>query len=264
MKKSFIYLMFAFLTCSISVMYAQNNQEHETFNSHPLSDGQWDNMILQRQQEWELAGYNGDTQLGILIIPIKSQQYALLASNQLNCTTSSLTTFQYHWIDEFMTENRIKIEDGSEWILDPNNAQILDTWKQEDTLVISPKQQFLWGSAYAYVITNKEKGTSLDANPYDGPIKFGTKTYWVRGISRSESKICLLNGEGDCSKWEISAVDKDLFDTWSHSDTVIVGQNDSYLWWLSTYDYVLINVKRNHYVRAKFISSSCPCKTAAS
>ncbi len=216
---------------------------------------------IKNSEEPELASLiipikKEEPELASLIIPIKGMEYASLVSNELNHTCVNGSTALYHQIDHFPQDNVVQTEDGAEWIFESSNNYILRTWRPGDVVVITPKGKWLWGSNYSYVMTNKQLGSSVDVNLFLGPIAFGSLSTWVVGIDMVNKQIYVLNGDGERSVWEISNVDEYLFKEWEVNDTLIVGENDSWLWWFSSYNNILINVNMNHHVRAKQISSS--------
>ena len=160
-----------------------------------------------------------------------------------------------HWIDHFPSEgNLIELDDHSRWIFDFNDAHIIRYWQPSDQIVISPKENcYLWGSNFDYVLTNQGTGTSVNVNPYLGPVEGGVRTTWIEGIDFNNGRVYLKNGEGVSSVWEISNNDIDLFEDWRPGNALIIGVNNSWLWWFSSFNFIIINVNHNHYVRARMI-----------
>ena len=234
-------------------------EQNVEFDSRPLSAQKKKLMEQSRQEEYQQNEQNiGEetTEVGGLIIPIKTHHLISLASNPFKTTAASYSPQLYHWIDCFIQDNIIKIEDGSEWIFDKTEGYIVRSWRAGDTIVISPKGSWLWGSNYNYVLTNKELGTSVNVKPFLGPIAFGPLTSWVVGIDYNLGHIYLLSGQGERTVWEVSNADIDFFKEWAVNDTVIIGENANWLWWFSSYNSIIINVNMNHYVRARQVSSS--------
>ncbi len=267
MKKVLTAILFAGLTALANAGYADQAHEidvdgHVAVSSRPLSAEKEQQMEDQRIAEYEQNQESTDeqaTELSVLIIPIKTHNLITLASNQINSTAATLSPYHYHWIEDFPQKNVLKIEDGSEWIFDQSEEQRLESWTPGDTIVISPKQQMPWGSNYPYVMSNKTAGTSIDVKLFTGPIAYGTQTSWVIGKDPNLGHIYLINAQGDRTVWEVSATDMSLFQDWKVNDAVIIGENDSYLWWFSAYSNILINVNMNHNVRAKQVSSIPNC-----
>lgn len=180
----------------------------------------------------------------------------LLASNVTHYPEATVSSSFSHSIENFPQDNIIKIEDGSEWIFDKNNSHVIHNWNLHDTVDISPKGSWLWGSNYSYVMTNKNRGTFVDVNLYLKPIPYGSHSAWIVGIDQNNGQVYLLNGEGKHTVWEIPNVDLYLFKDWEINDTLIVGQNDSLVWWFSSYNHILINVDMHHFVRARQVFSN--------
>ncbi len=196
------------------------------------------------------------TTLAGLWIPIKHQNFTMLSSDFMRGTASSYTPAIFHWIEGFPQHNLLKLEDGSEWIFDDADAFVIRSWEPGDTIVLSPKGGMFWGSNFGYILANKSLGSSVSANPYLGPVKFGPNSTWVAGINRTLGQVYLLNGKGDRTVWEVSPSDMYLFKDWAVNDAVIIGENDSWLWWLSSYNSIVFNVNMNHYVRSRQVSST--------
>lgn len=237
-------------------------EENVIVDSRPLSSKKKKLMQQRRQEEAQESEELSDQETvelsaGGLIIPIKTHNLTTLASNYMNATAASYSPYLYHWIDGFPQTNILKLEDGSEWIFDANkDGYIVRSWRPGDTLVIAPMGGWLWGSNYGYVLTNKDLGTSISVNPFLGPIAFGPLTTWIVGIDYNISQVYLLNGQGERTVWEVSNTDQYLFKEWAVNDTIIVGENSSWLWWFSSYNHIMINVNMNHNVRARQVSSS--------
>jgi hypothetical protein len=274
MKKVLTKTLFTGLACLTISGYSldshqedtsSNSQENVNVNSRPLSQEKQQQMQSSRMSESEEASdeaYEYRVELSTLIIPIKDKDFVTLASSQPNQMGSVVNLSLYHWIESFPQDNIIKTEDGAEWIFDKNDNYILRTWRPSDTIVVSPKGRWLWGSNYSYVMVNKDLGSSIDVNLFLGPVAFGNFSTWIVGIDQNNGHIYLLNGMGERTVWEISNVDLYLFKDWEVNDTLIVGQNDSWFWWFSSYNHILINVNMNHFVRARQISGSSVYRNA--
>ena len=260
------------------------NVENVIVDSRPLSQEKRVLMEEQRQSEQQyseeasledgcnvstpIIPTNWENALAVTKIPInyfgdqKEPGLSALIANEMNATAAEFSPYVYHWFDQTTQGNILKLEDGSEWIFDKDKASLVRDWKSGDTIVLAPKGWSLWGSNYAYTIINKEWGESVDANLFLGPLAFGNYTSWVIGIDVNLGQVYLINGEGERSVWEVASQDLYLFEDWTVNDTLFVGQNNSWLWWFSSHNHVLVNVNMNHYVRARLVSSAPNFKTA--
>ncbi len=171
----------------------------------------------------------------------------------MTSTASSYSPHLYHWVDSFPAQNVLKLEDGSEWTFDTEEAYIARSWRAGDTVVLSPKSSWFWSSDFSYILTNKSLGSSIDVNPFLGPVAWGPYTVWVAGIDHTKGHVYLVNGQSERSTWVINSSDMYLFKDWAVNDTILIGDNDSWLWWFSSYNHVLINVNMNHNLRAREI-----------
>lgn len=234
-------------------------EENVVVDSRPLLPQARLQMEQARQSELEQTDeitQEEEIQLGVLIIPIKSQNLIALASNKIQSTAATLSPCHYQSITALPQQSIIKIDDGSEWIFDRSETYVLRNWKVGDKIIITPKQQLILGSHFTYVMTNKDVGDSISVNLFLGPVAFGYRSTWVVGIDQNLGKIYLMNGQGERTVWEVSSSDKDLFKDWKVNDTVIIGENDSWLWCFSSYNSMIINVNMNHYIRAQQVFQS--------
>jgi len=238
-----------------------NLEENVTVDSRPLSPQKKKLMEKKRQDEIdqnEQMLEEESIELSGLVIPIKTQNLIMLASNQYNATDASYSPYLYHWIDHFPQSNSlIKLEDGAEWFFDVNEAHVVRSWRPGDTIVITPKGGWFWSSNYSYVLTNRDLGTSVNVNLSLGPIAFGPNSMWVGGIDLMNGLVHLTNGQGEKTVWEVSSSDMYLFkEEWAVNDTIIVGENDSWLSLWSPYNHIFLNVNMNHYIRVRQMSNS--------
>ncbi len=257
------------------------SEEHVELDSRPLTQEKIDQMVEERVAELkeaqEEAGQTSDSTLGVPVIPIdwnrqssfasmfpaEMGNLALLASDQVkHATTASYSPAIYHFILDWPRDgkgnltNMIRLEDGSEWSFDAANSYVIfglgdRAWRPGDTVVLAPKSNWVWGSDYSYTLSNRTRGSSVDVNPFLGPIKYGQHTFWVTGIDYTNHRVSLINGMGDRLSWAIPQQDWFLFNDWKVDDTVIIAENDNWLWYFSEYDTILINVPMNHFIRAK-------------
>lgn len=249
MFKTIAQTFFASLVIlSITSEATEDRKEHAQVGVVPLSPEALSSLEQQRIQE-SIEEENLDTQLASLIIPIKHQNWATLASAEI--TTASYSPAIYHWIEEFPQENIIGLEDGSEWCFDPSDAQTVEGWKASAPIVISPKARWFWGSNYDYVLTNRDTGESVGTNLVDGPIPFGNHSHWVAVSDWNNGHLHLMNSKGDRTIWEVAPSDAYLIKEWSTNQSLIIGENSSWLWLLSDHNHIIVNVEMNHFIRAR-------------
>lgn len=194
-------------------------------------------------------------------IPIKAQRFALLTSDQMiQATAANYSPHLYHYADGIPYQNVIRLEDGSEWTYSGADADLVRSWRKGDhgdALVLSPKITWIWGSDFSYTLTNRTQNTSIDVNPFKGPVSFGHSSTWVVGLDYYNGRAYIMHnqphGEAIKSTWAISSSDNYLFKDWQINDHVIIAENNNWVWWLSPFNYVIINVNMNHYVRARLL-----------
>lgn len=171
----------------------------------------------------------------------------------VSSVNSAISPYACHWIDCLPEENVIKLEDGSEWSFNPALAFKIRSWRSGDILLLSPKINWIWLSDYSYVLTNKTLNTCVEVNPHLGPLAYGSYSTWIRGMDYKNHRVYLINGQHEATTWAIAEADYDLFNDWKINDHIIIANNDSWTWWFSGFNYVIINVNKNHYVHARQI-----------
>jgi hypothetical protein len=226
---------------------APQEEQHAVLDSRPLSGEKRVEMEKLRTEELEEIQTEENKQASL-----KLQKLSRL--HHQTALGAGYVPFYFHFIADLGAGNIVKLEDGSEWGVDSRDSHVFRNWRINDTVVISPKVTWLWGSNYNYVMTNKTAGSWVNINPFLGPVSMGPYTQWIVGIDYNMGHIYLTNGSGDRSTWIISSKDMYLFRDWQVNDAIIIGDGDgSIAWWLSSYNHILINVEMNHYVHAKLL-----------
>ena len=144
------------------------------------------------------------------------------------------------------TTHCVCLDDDTQWKAE--NLNTVKRWREGNQIWIMADRG--WKEAvdanvtYLYRLANKDKNSSVAVNPFLGPK-----------MSKSKQLICfdperLYGSLTDGSEWMITREDADLFQEWRTGHTVIIGIYDR---WFTSYDYILINVDLNHYIRAKHI-----------
>ncbi len=143
----------------------------------------------------------------------------------------------YHWKTHLKySQNSVELEDGSIWLLDPNEKSLLLRWTQEEPLAIIENHS--WFSSYNFLLVNLVTNEAVGVTPSFGPILKGDYTHWITGIDPNNGYVLLE----DNTNWQINRSDLPKLKKWLQEDTVIIGTN--YSW--SGEDYILINVNLNY------------------
>lgn len=224
-------------------------------NSRPLSPEIRKKMEESRQKEMEeMEEMENESPLHLtgLAIPIKTHQYASFVSNE---TGVSYSPYHIHRIIGMPQFNMIQLEDRSEWVIDKADLPILRTWKMGDPIEITPKGFFSRSSTWTYLLTNTVAESSVHVSLFKAPVPFDRNASWVSGLDKETGHVYLKNGLEDRTVWEVASSDLYLLAQWHVEDSIIIGKNDSYFWWFSPYNNILINVNGNHFVRARVVSS---------
>jgi len=148
----------------------------------------------------------------------------------------------FHWILEpSILGDIIKLEDGSQWSVKPEDRKSLYDWILSEPVIIT--QNPSWFSKYNYRIVNRDTGASIAIDMSLGPLLGGEYTHWITAIDRNRREIQLEDG----SIWVVSQLDTYVLGDWLLNNTIMIGANSG---WLSSYEFILINVETYKYVRA--------------
>lgn len=138
-----------------------------------------------------------------------------------------------------------ELEDGSIWIINPDDNLVTHNWLTTDTIVITPINS--GSSAYRFQMINLNTGASIYVRLAISPLPGTIYTHWAYLIDYAFREVCLEDG----SWWKISAADVGFLYDWKVDDYVIIGNT---LGVDAIYDNnILINVRLNEYVRASRI-----------
>lgn len=251
---------------SVEEIVLVEQENHVQVGSYPLSAEASAQLETARQEEMQLEEQvreegSGVSQVSGLVIPIKHLHLNNLLTSPMHATAAGYSHYVCHWIDKFPQQNIIKLEDGSEWILDNNDIGVIHDpnvdyrWVAGHTIVLTPKGYSFWGSNYGYVLTNTDLNVSVLVNPFRGPKEFGPNSTWVAGMHRDVGHVYLINEQGERTRWEVAPQDRAFFHEWLANQHVIFGYNDSWLWLLSSYDHILYNPRMDHFIRVRQITN---------
>lgn len=147
-----------------------------------------------------------------------------------------------HWIMKVEGNNLIEIEDGSGFSCDSQEAQKAFRWNWKSPIAITQNRS--WFSNYNYRIINQDSGESIPVNLTQGPLNESEYLVSISVINSSRTALALTN------KMELTVCPQDLatFTRWHEGNAIIVGINSG---WQSAYNFILINVEKNNFIRAK-------------
>ena len=153
----------------------------------------------------------------------------------------------YRGLQGFTNLDTLQLDDGSEWKVDGNDLHRLHYWQAGHSMTITADRGWIDAvnsrKPFLYRLINQSRRSEVSANLFLGSSKYLPAYAEVGAISKGALQTYLTNGSG----WTISSDDIELFDQWQTGHTIIVGIYDR---WFTSYDYILINVDLNHYVRA--------------
>jgi hypothetical protein len=175
-------------------------------------------------------------------------------------------TSHVHIFDCITNKDLIRLEDGSEWrAATPNEAFIAYSWQPTvrnsrgdvqvfgDRIVITPnKGLFTSASYFPFYLNNQEDGSYIRVEPVSSPIYFGSDSFWVFNTNLRLGYVYLSAGNSpDLISWEISSSYYYLLRDWEPDDHIVVGLYDSLFSFLTSYNYILINFNKAHFVQAR-------------
>lgn len=248
MSRAILNALFAFLVVLSSHGEAKNKRVE--VNSHPLSSQCRALLEQMHYVEWKLEGSHA---FESLLLSNDRVDWTSLAKEP--STAATYSPAMYHWVKELAEDDTILLEDGSEWEFDVKDLKIVNLWDEGAPIVISPKNRWLWGSNYDYVMTNRNTKESIDVNLFGGPIANGEYCPWVSAIDHNNGHIHLKNSDNLYTVWEVAPSDLFVIKEWLSGERVILGENTSWLWLLSDHNHIMINVEKDHYIRVRPIET---------
>lgn len=138
----------------------------------------------------------------------------------------------------------LELEDGSVWKISMYDGKKACNWLVGNPLTITQNNR--WFTRYDYRIVNTD-GSSVEANLFLGPVLLGKNSRFIVGIDPYKRELLL----SDNTHWEVSYLDKAIFEGWACNDYIILGTNSNTSVWDSSSDAILINVRMNNCARAK-------------
>lgn len=148
-----------------------------------------------------------------------------------------------HWIEQIPGSYQIRLEDGSQWSCGIEDAQTVRSWRAQDDIEIARNTSLFTPHDYKFILINKSLNTSIIVNLASPPNPTSTYTHKIQRIEYDAGIIHLINGQTRQSRWEVHPRDKELIKSWKNQETLIIGIDVHWLWWLSNCDHILIHVK---------------------
>lgn len=158
-----------------------------------------------------------------------------------------------HWIEQIPSSFHIRLEDGSQWSCGVDDALSLRNWRAQDDVEIAPNSSFFTPHDYKFILINKTVNSSIIVNMVAPPNPTNTYTHKVQRIEYDSGMVYLMNGHARQSRWEVHPRDKELIKGWKVQDILFVGIDVHWLWWLNSYDHILIHVKSGIPIHVKRI-----------
>lgn len=147
--------------------------------------------------------------------------------------------------------NEIRFEDGSVWRVSPHDCEKVMQWLTAGIdpnipVYVSVMQNTSWFSDCDFRLVNRNTGSSIVANLFQGPWQGGEKTLYVEEIDFDRGIVKLSSGN-EITRWEICPSDLYKLREWDFNDflPVILGHNAKYnSCWNPYWESLLINVRK--------------------
>jgi len=136
----------------------------------------------------------------------------------------------------------IEFLDNSRWMIDVTDVYKILTWCKGDLVFITPNHS--WFSSHDYCITHSTTGSYVKASLVKPPLEYGPLSHWMVAMEKYLGLVFIEDG----SAWQVSSDDVRLLESWEINDGILIGSYDG---WFTSYDRIMINVKKNHYIRVK-------------
>lgn len=229
--------------CSLSLFASETSGSKSSFNSSPLSDEnriRMEQILNQKQQRAEEA-------LVDMSIPIRHLQFSSTTALEED---SSLAD---HELIQFIQENVVEIEDGSEWTVVSEDLFKTRTWKAGDPLLLFPTIN----REKPFVLYNQISDSRVHVTPFRGPEDGGANAYTIVGVDHVLGHAYLMKGDGMRMTWVIDKEYLPIFQEWTVNHKIILANYDKcwyekYLpWFFNSHDYILVNVAKFNNIPAK-------------
>ncbi|MCI0382200.1 MAG: hypothetical protein L0207_04010 [Chlamydiae bacterium] len=147
-----------------------------------------------------------------------------------------------------ITNQLIELEDGSEWAYDSRNSEI-SNWRRGDIITLLQNVDS-WDLDHSYIFHHDVRHSSVAVNLHAGPLETNFHANHVAGLDNENGRIHIENGLKNVFIFTIAPEDLEKFKTWKSTHTLILGKNNC---WCTKYGYILVNVDKNHFVRARIV-----------
>lgn len=148
----------------------------------------------------------------------------------------------------------VQFEDGTFWVISPNDAYKVIGWYATDPVVIVPNHSWLTSNYYHYKLVNQMTGATVEAM-VQVPEGFILTSFNHKIIAYDDYLQMIWLDDG--SVWSISGWDYSK--KWHIGDMIIVGMNDGFL--SSTHPHILINAnlinKKGYADSLEYARASC-------
>lgn len=166
--------------------------------------------------------------------------------------SSMFASIGYHRLDYIKsTGTTLAFEDHSIWYVQSRCRDIVKKWKRGQRIKIYPNLNDFTNELYPYAIENLDQDTPyILATLQIGPDKLSDNTTRIKYLE--DQRIITSSPTHKLIKWHVEEKDLDMLATWDTHQSVIIGKNEGpFSSWYSTYEYILINVSKREWLRAR-------------
>lgn len=242
LTRGFIGLALLATTFCAAEEETQTQPERISVGTRALSQSEWVKIQQDRTDQIEKVRkgeISVDDEQVKLALEQESSEDSATQKDFVTYYTTHQGAFHFPIAVTLLGEN-VELEDGSIWVVNPNDRYNTLNWMTGDVIIITPNHALF--SSYMYCLVNLNTGAVVRVNLALGPIYNGIFTHWIIAIDYFHRQICLEDG----SVWSISWFDDSIMNKWLVNDTIIIGINDGLL--SSFNPNMLINVNVNNNV----------------
>ncbi len=153
-------------------------------------------------------------------LKISESDLAPLSNFSLNTDIAKFpTTHTGAWhkaIAVSATGNHVTLEDGSGWVVYPNDKKKTLDWYGDDIILVTMAPWLPWYSYYEYVLINTRTHARVYVGLEEKPDYFNEYTLWVKTIDRKKNRITL----SDQTVWSYT---NNTLGKWNEGQKVLIG-----------------------------------------
>jgi hypothetical protein len=152
-------------------------------------------------------------------------------------------SFEHLLTSKHVFLDTLELEDRSRWVIAPPDVYKITGWEPNDVVVLTPHSSFFSIYKFQFSLSNLTRKSYVRVNLDLHPCDYKKKCRWVISLDKFGNRLFLNDG----SSWKIHPDDTLLLQDWDLNDFIVYGKNDQLL---TSFPFLLINARLNHYIRA--------------